>query len=104
SHAVQSYASDKGRLPIEANRDPLDILVGDKYMKYKPLGGASEWALNGSSQSLLTPVKGEINKATKICVAARVKAEMPNPETIFKCDGSDAPDGALSPKDPCCLI
>lgn len=104
SQAIESYASDRGELPVKAGHEPIDILVAEKYMKYKPQGGASGWVLDGDAQSLITPVAGEVEQATKVCVAARIKAQMPQPARVFKCDGSDAPGGALSPKDPCCLM
>ena len=104
ARAVESYASDKGRLPIIDGKEPIEVLVEEKYMKYAPAGGASGWELNGSTQSILTRVAGAEDRATRVCVAARVKAQMPSPEKIYKCDGSDAPGGALSVKDPCCLM
>lgn len=104
SHAIESYASDRGKLPVQSGREPIDILVAERYMKNKPEGGSSDWVYDGETQSLITPVAGAVDQATKICVAARVRAEMPQPERVFKCDGSDAPNGVLSSKDPCCLM
>jgi hypothetical protein len=104
SKAVEDYSSDRGRLPIEAGREPVEILVAEKYMKYAPEGGAAGWTLNSSTKSLITPVSGSGDRANKVCISARIKAKMPNPSTILKCDGSDAPGGALSPSDPCCLM
>jgi hypothetical protein len=104
SKAVESYSSDRGRLPIEAGREPVEILVAEKYMKYAPEGGSAGWTLNSATKSLITPVSGSGERANKICISARIKARMPNPSNVLKCDGSNAPGGALSPSDPCCLM
>lgn len=104
SKAVESYSSDRGRLPIEAGREPVEILVAEKYMKYAPEGGSAGWTLNSATKSLITPVSGSGERANKICISARIKAKMPNPTNVLKCDGSNAPGGALSPSDPCCLM
>lgn len=104
SKAVEDYSSDRGRLPIEAGREPVEILVAEKYMKYAPEGGAAGWTLNSATKSLITPVSGSGDRASRVCIPARIKAKMPSPSTILKCDGSDAPGGVLSPSDPCCLM
>lgn len=104
SKAVEEYSSDRGRLPIEAGREPIDILVSEKYMKYAPAGGADGWMLNSETKALITPVDGGGVRANKVCIAARTKAKVPNPTKVLKCDGSDAPGGVLAPSDPCCLM
>ena len=104
SKAIQDYASDHGRLPLDGSRDPIDILVAEKYMKYAPEGGATKWKLDAGAGALITPVPEDGDRAQKVCVAARVKASMPDPEKVLKCDGSDAPGGKLTPSDPCCLM
>src|SRR3546814_1232853 len=75
------------------------ILVAEKYMKYAPEGGAAGWTLNSATKSLITPVSGSGDRASRVCISARIKAKMPSPSTILKCDGSDAPGGVLSPSD-----
>lgn len=103
AEAIQRYARDNGLLPVAEGREPLDILLESRYMKTMPEGGESGWSLDEESYSLLTPVGGSKEHALEICVAARRKVGMPQPDKVFKCDGSDAPDGVLSVKDPCCL-
>ncbi|QAY80146.1 hypothetical protein [Sphingosinicella sp. BN140058] len=100
SRAAQQYASEKGKAPIEAGREPIEILVSEKYMKNGSLAD-STWTLQG--RALLRDVPGDLARANKICAIARAKAKMPTPNNILKCDGSNAPGGVLSPRDPCCL-
>ncbi|AXK44115.1 hypothetical protein [Erythrobacter aureus] len=104
AYAIESYASENGKLPLEAGKEPIDLLVEKKFLTRAPAGGSSQWSLNSADNSLITPVAGPKAHATKICVAARAKAKMAQPENIYKCDGSDAPGGRLSAKDPCCLM
>ena len=104
SKAVEDYSSDRGRLPIEPGREPIEILVAEKYMKYAPEGGTEGWRLNNDAKALITPADGGGDRANRVCIAARIKAKMPDPSNIYKCDGSDAPGGALVPSDPCCLL
>lgn len=101
SRAIEHYASDNGKLPINGSQQPVDILVSSKYMKAAPPGGGAPWTMNTSANALLTPVVGTVAEATKVCVAARAKANMPNPSAIKRCDGSS---GSLSKSDPCCLM
>src|SRR3546814_20952794 len=49
SKAVEDYSSDRGRLPIEAGREPVEILVAEKYMKYATEGGEAGWTLNSAT-------------------------------------------------------
>src|SRR3546814_16230449 len=72
SKAVEDYSSDRGRLPIEAGREPVEILVAEKYMKYAPEGGAAGWTLNSATKSLITQVSGsrsEERRVGKECVS-----------------------------------
>src|SRR3546814_13704845 len=66
SKAVEDYSSDRGRLPIEAGREPVEILVAEKYMKYAPEGGAAGWTLNSATKSLITPVSGSGDRASRV--------------------------------------
>lgn len=104
SRAIEHYASDRGRLPVESGRQPVEILVENGYLRSAPLGGESGWVLNSDVSSIITPVAGDSARANNVCIAARLKANMPDPERVLKCDGSDAPDGRLSSRDPCCLM
>lgn len=101
SRAIEMYMIDNGRPPFNGTEQPVDILVAEKYMKAKPPGGSSPWILDAGSQAILTPVRGDLAEATKICVAARERSGMTTPATIKKCDGSS---GALAKNDPCCLL
>lgn len=103
SHAVESYASDNGGLPVEPGKEPVEILVAENYLSDAPTGGASGWFLAEEDAAILATVEGSRERALDICAAARKKAGFPNPERVYQCDGSDHPNGILSVKDPCCL-
>lgn len=100
SRAIEQYASDNGRLPIDGGRNPLDILIESKYMRSAPPGGSTGWAYSPDAKAMLASVSGTTDQGLKVCIAARKKAAMPSPTNVLKCDGST---GALSKKDPCCL-
>ncbi len=104
AHAVQNYASENGKMPVEPGKDPIELLVERKFLTRAPAEDGSGWSLNTADNFLVKPVDAPRDQATKICVAARAKAKMPSPESIFQCDGSDAPNGRLSANDPCCLL
>jgi hypothetical protein len=98
--AIEQYASDNGRLPIDGSRNPIDILIESKYMRSAPPGGSSTWTYVDSAKAMLASVSGTSTQALQVCVSARKRASMPSPTNVLKCDGST---GALSKKDPCCL-
>lgn len=100
SRAIEQYASDNGRLPIDGSRNPIDLLVEGKYMRSAPPGGSTGWAYAPAAKAMLASVSGSSADSLKVCVAARRKAAMSNPSNVLRCDGST---GALSKKDPCCL-
>ena len=66
ARAVETFTSEKGRLPVEAGRNPIEILVSERYMKHAPEGGASGWELHSSDLTLITPVEGTVDHANKV--------------------------------------
>lgn len=103
SEAIAHYQGDHGKAPVNGAQEPVDVLVSTRYMKSAPPGGQSGWIYDEGTNSLMTPAKGNLSDATQVCIAARKKAGIPNPEKVFQCSGADAPGGALADNDPCCL-
>ncbi len=101
SRAIELYASDNGKLPIQPGAEPVDILVANKYMSKRPPGGTSPWAFSAQAKALVTRPEGSAAEGLKVCVAARKRAGMTSPDNVLACDGSD---GVLLKKDPCCLM
>lgn len=100
ARAIEHYSSDNGKIPVDGASDPVDILVSSKYLKSAPPGGRSPWTLNSDAKALLARPEGSVSEGLEVCIAARRKANMPDPEHPLQCDGSG---GSLAKNDPCCL-
>ena len=101
ARALEMYATDNGRFPMDGNSEPVTILVNEGYLKSQPPGGRSPWTWSAASRAIITPAGNDDADGRRLCVIARKRAGMPNPETILACDGSD---GQLKKFDPCCMI
>lgn len=100
--ALDIYVFDKGRWPVVTGM--MGQLISDGYLKGNPYGDGNGWSLNESYGAIMTPVlETDPAKALEMCVIAREMAKVPTPANVYKCDGSNAPGGALSPTDPCCI-
>lgn len=98
--AANEFIQNGGNLPLNGSVDPITTLANSKNLRSVPEGARTGWVYNPTSKALLMRADGAGGDANAICVVARRKANIPNPSTIKKCDGST---GALLPGDPCCV-
>lgn len=98
--AANEYTGNGGALPVNGSVDPVSTLMTNKALRSAPTGAKSAWALNPPSKSLMMRADDAGGDATAVCIAARRKANMPDPGNPKKCDGST---GALAAGDPCCV-
>lgn len=113
--AVNQFIEENGRVPAPAGgQSIMDRLIQGRYLLGMPPGAGSGWSLNAEYGAIMTQVTGEEgNKALRMCIIAREKANIPNPTVVYRCDGSDHPNRnsfpvgqqhlALGSSDPCCL-
>lgn len=88
--------------------DPVQTLIDSDYLTHKPKGAkAGQWVIDydeGFIRSSIGPSDDE--SSLDICRTARVQLKLPEAPTdsgVYKCDGSDAPGGRLSSREPCCI-
>jgi len=98
--AANEFMQNGGDLPLNGTVDPISTLANSKNLRSVPEGARTGWVYNPTSKALLMRADGAGGDANAICIAARRKANIPNPTVIKKCDGST---GALLPVDPCCV-
>lgn len=105
--AISSYTARNGILPGAGggSSDAESDLVSSKFLSHMPKGSAGSWIIDYPRQMVRSEV-GDIAdpKAQEICRTARQQQELPNPDKIYKCDGSDHPSGRLPVKEPCCVL
>lgn len=106
--AIDSYTMQEGRLPgdnagLSSNAVASD-LMSKKFLSSMPKGHDNPWIIDYPNQMIRVDV-GSVNDpgAKAVCVAARKQLKMPNPDTVYKCDGSDSPAGQFNAKEPCCV-
>lgn len=112
-HAVKLYVAQEGKMPgngTGVDQEAIDDLVDKEYLTQVPKGGTmdpNKWQVDydlGVVRSEVGPVTDE--RAVEVCLAARRQLSLPDAATatgVYKCDGSDAPGGALSTREPCCV-
>lgn len=125
-YAFDLYTRQEGQMPgLDTAGNPvsglqaINDLKAKKYLSYAPLGMQDaisngtfdgNWAIDynlGVIRSSLGPatINGEPNEdALGICREARKQLYLPEPEKVYKCDGSDVVGGGgLSSREPCCI-
>jgi len=104
-NALEIFYVEKGTLPEEGAA--VDRLIEAKYLSDAPKGNdnpSGEWFIDYSEGHIRSTVGSiEDPDAMEVCYAARRQLNFPDPETVYQCDGSDAPGGKLSGIDPCCI-
>lgn len=105
--AVANYKSRYGVHP--ANRGTHDQVVEElmtkRFLSDIPEGSTDQWIFdypNGLIRSEVGPVDDQ--EAQAICREARAQQKLPEPEKVFKCDGTDHPNRALPANEPCCIF
>lgn len=105
--AFDAFVQRERRLPGAggSSQDALNDLLNGKYLSEIPRGAQnSGWSVDyseGMIYSVLGAAADDDN--LDICRAARAQLELPEPENVYKCDGSDHPSGALPQREPCCI-
>jgi len=99
-------AYNEGNFPdgTAEGKDPLQLIVEGGYLTRVPDGLTEKWQVDAINRAALSTI-GSVGEEEplKICVDMRTRMRMSSPEIIYKCDGSDAPGGALETNDPCCI-
>lgn len=106
--AVGLYRAHEGRSPDVANPDdPLSALIDRRYMTKRPLGDGGRWLVDYQNGMIRSDVGAADDvRALSICRAARRQQNLPDPNSVFRCDGSDYPYShpamTLPANEPCC--
>ena len=101
ARALEAYAIDNGRYPLDPGVEPVTVLVNEGYLKTRPPGGRTPWIWSADDKAILTPAGATDKEGLRLCEIARRRAGIPDPENIKSCDGSD---GDLDRFDPCCTL
>jgi len=103
--AVELYYRHNGKFPDEG--DPMNELMDKDYLSSMPLGTeytTGDWVVDYDEGQIRSTVgSASDDDAISICQTARRQLKMPEPEKVYKCDGSDYPGGRLSSREPCCI-
>ncbi len=108
--AVELYYRNNDRYPqADGAGSPVETLISADYLTHAPRGDAGgnaggQWTIDYDEGQILSRV-GNVSdeEAMLICTTARRQVNMPDPENVLQCDGSDSPGGKLSALDPCCI-
>ena len=106
-NAVSNYRARYGRHPANrgSHEQVLSELMSKKFLSDIPSGASDQWVFdypNGLIRSNVGTVEDE--NARAICREARAQQDLPDPDNIYKCDGSDHPNRALPANEPCCIF
>lgn len=105
--AFDAYVKRERRLPGGggSSDDAIDDLIANDYLDEIPEGArASGWSIDynaGMIYSILGEASNDEN--VEICRLARAQIRLPEPDKVYKCDGSDYPGGKLPQREPCCI-
>lgn len=107
--ALELYYRQEGHYPTSG--DPVQELISAGYLDYQPIGTRTmevdRWAIDydgGMIRAKLGPTDHE--ESLNICLKARQQLDLPEANTatgVYRCDGSDSPDGRLGGREPCCI-
>ena len=103
--AVSSFVVREGRIPGDGTQPntAMNEVIGEKFLSEAPIGANGPWLIdyeNGLIRADLGSVNDE--RSNKICNEARSRQNLPNPGTLYMCDGTDHPAGYLPANEPCC--
>ncbi len=118
-YAATLYYHQEGNLPGRESDGSLDgekaleDLLGKKYLTHMPVGSklinSSPWDMvYGTDGMIYTTIGAEADEnAINVCKEARRQLGLPDPESVYQCDGSDYPGshpaGTLPDREPCCI-
>ena len=106
--AVQLYYQDHMKYPASRGDGGIQTLVENHYLDSAPPGDPNgskgEWIIDYDEGQIRSRA-GDVDdpEAQRLCITARRQLKFANPEKIYRCDGSDHPDGVLSRLEPCCI-
>lgn len=108
--AVELYYRNNDRYPqADENDSPIETLIEADYLTHAPLGDPGgnpdgQWTIDYDEGHILSRAGSASDEdVLLICKTARRQVNMPDPDNVLQCDGSDSPGGKLSSLDPCCI-
>lgn len=105
--AISNFTMRHGRAPGGAGDHDavMDELVNERFLASMPRGGLEPWVIDYGNGLIRSDIGGaDDEEAREICAAARGQQNLPNPERVYRCDGSDHPAGMLPADEPCCVF
>jgi len=105
--AISNYTVRYGKAPGNggSHEDAMADLVSKKFLASAPPGGGEPWVIDYGHGLIRSDIgSSDDDRARDICAAARTQQNLPNPERVYRCDGSDHPSGMLPANEPCCLF
>lgn len=84
-------------LNLGVGADELNTLKNEGYLKTVPPGFVTDWKIAQTGVAMTKLGEGE--DYLDICVAARKRINITNPDTVLSCD-----DPAITDIDPCCKV
>lgn len=80
-------------------------LIAKHYLSEIPRGAEnSGWTVSYADKMIYSRIGSATDESSlEVCRAAQRQLNLPNPETVYKCDGSDHPAGGLTSREPCCI-
>ena len=105
--AVSNFTMRYGRAPGGGgtHEAAMSDLMSKNFLASAPRGGGEPWVIDYDNGLIRSDIGASDDEtAREICAAARSQQNLPNPERVFRCDGSDHPSGGLPANEPCCLF
>lgn len=108
-NSVRSYTIREGKIPgngVDPETSMQDVLE-EKFLETVPLGAETPWIIDYPNEIIRTDIGAlDDERALSICREARARQSLPEPETVYQCDGSDHPNnnGRLPANEPCCVF
>ena len=107
--ALELYYRQEGHYPRSS--DPVAELIAAGYLTHAPLGTRTQekdrWAIDYDAQMIRALLGTTDNEDTmSICLKARQQLDLPAANTstgVYRCDGTDSPNGRLGGREPCCI-
>ena len=104
--AVGAFVAQEGRRPGDGVTPELiqQELINKRYLKEVPLGARQPWLIDYDNKMIHSDLGSVQNdQARNVCLAARRQLDLPNPDRVYHCDGSDYPGGVLPSRESCCI-
>ena len=105
--AVTNFTIRYGRAPGNGGThdEAMSELMSKKFLASAPRGGGEPGVIDYGTGLIRSDIgASDDEEAREICADARGQQNLPNPERVYRCDGSDHPSGALPANEPCCLF